>query len=306
MNSKFGPGYLLPAVVLVLSLFTLLSALFAQPTSSAEVPQRIISLAPSTTEILFRLDLGDKVVGVTRFCDYPPEARTITKVGGYVDPNYEEILSLRPDLVILLTSHANARRELGKLGVPILMVPHQTIKNINEAVRLIGERCGAKPQAEALLTDIDRRFSSIRQAVAGRERPRVLVCIRRDVRLDRLGEMYMVGEDGFYNGIIEAAGGTNGLSSPVPFPRLSEEGVIDIDPEVIIDLVEPGRDGGRTPAEIARQWDQLPFVSAVRDHRVYVLIGYHALRPGPRYILFLEELARLLHPGVFKKDGVDD
>lgn len=274
---------------------------------NAIVPRRIISMAPSTTETLFALGLGDRVVGVTRYCDYPPEAAGIVTVGGYVDPSYEAIVSLRPDLVILLSSHRQARRELAKLGIDTLTVPHTTVADVHEAIRLIGQACGAEDRADALLRELAERSSAVRQAVEGKNRPSVLLCIGRDTASGQLSGIYVAGRDEFYDKIIAAAGGVNAYRDErVPYPQLSAEGIIRLDPEVIVDMVSHINPEDKTPGDIGQQWSQLQTVNAVRQGRVYVIVGQHALRPGLRYVEFMEQLARLLHPEAFAAGAFDD
>ncbi len=267
-------------------------------------PRRIVSLAPGTTEILFALGLGDRVVGVSRYCDYPPSATTIPEVGGYFDPSYEKIVSLEPDLTILLTSHRAAKAELEKLGLQTLTTPHETVADVHEAIGLIGEACGAERAADSLSTQLSRRSETVQRAVAGRDRPRVLVCIGRDTESGQLAGLYLAGNDDFYDEIIELAGGVNAYeNASVAYPQVSAEGVIQLDPDVIIDLVSDMIPGNKKPEEIERQWYQLPTVSAVRNRRVFVIVGNRALRPGPRYVEFLEHMAELLHPDAFDGSG---
>jgi iron complex transport system substrate-binding protein len=285
----------------------LLLVLFLQITVSwgeehvTPVPKRIVSLAPSTTEILFGLGLGKKVIGVTRYCDYPISATSVTRVGGLMDTNYEAILGLRPDLVVLLASNRDAQRELEKMRIPTLVTPHETIADIREAIRLIGEKCGATTAADRLLKDLTVRTEAIHRAVPDRNRPRVLVCVGRDVESDNFSGLYVAGRHTFYDEIIEAAGGTNAFSDErIAYPQLSFEGVVQMNPDVIVDLVSELKPGGKTAEEIVQQWSRFRVLNAVRQNRIHVIVGNHALRPGPRSIQFLEELAHLLHPESFK------
>jgi iron complex transport system substrate-binding protein len=264
------------------------------------VPRRIVSLAPNTTEVLFALGLGNRVVGVTRYCDYPPETAAIAKVGGFVDPSYEEIVALRPDLVILVSAHRDAKRELEKLGLPTLTTPHETIADIHESIRLIGAACGVAPQATALLANLRAREQAIRRAVEGRPKPRVLVCPDRDVTSGQLAGLYVAGRHTFYGEVLEAAGGENAIAGEtVAYPELSAEGVVGINPDVILDVTSRMKPGTPAPAVMVHQWDRLRSVTAVREHAVHVIVSDYALRPGPRYVQFLEEMARLLHPEAF-------
>jgi len=290
-----GPRWAAVVALLTLSVFAAHAA-----EAGRQPPKRIISLAPSTTEMLFSLGLGDRVVGVTRYCDYPPAAAAITKVGGYVDPSYEGIVALKPDLIVLLTSHRDTKTQLEKMRLRTLTVPHETIQDIHEAIRSIGEACGEVKGADALLSGLTNRTQAVCRAVKGRDRPRVLVCIGRDFDSGQLTGMYIAGRKGFYDQIIELAGGLNACPGrEAAYPQVSAEGVIRLDPDVIIDLISQMNPGKGTPAQMERQWAQLGMVAAVRKGRVHVIVGNQALRPGPRYIDFLEQLARLLHPEAF-------
>lgn len=290
-----------PPIFILTGLLTL-SVVFASVAAASGPPARIVSMAPSTTEILFALGLGGKVAGVTRYCDYPEAAKSIAKIGGYVDPSYEAIVALKPDLVILLTSHQDAERELAKLKIPALTIPHETVSDIHKAIREIGDACGAADKASALLVSLEERTGAVRKTVKHRPKPRVLLCIGRDAESGQLAGMYFAGRNGFYGEIIEMAGGVNAYQDTgVTYPQLSAEGVIQLNPDVIVDLASDMNACGKAP-QIAAQWDSLRTVNAVRGKRVHVIAGNHALRPGPRYAQFLEELARLLHPECFAKE----
>ncbi|MEK7793942.1 MAG: helical backbone metal receptor, partial [Candidatus Hydrogenedentota bacterium] len=138
-------------------------------------PVRIVSLAPSATEVLFAIGAGDRMVGVTRFCKYPPEAQTKTSIGGFMDTNYEAIVALRPDLVVLLAIHGTAKDRLEALGVSTLEMDHRTLDGILGSIRTAGEVIGAEAAANALIADIESRLDAVSKAVEGADRPRVLL-----------------------------------------------------------------------------------------------------------------------------------
>ena len=264
---------------------------------------RVVSLTPSLTEVLFALGLGSRVVGVTQYCDYPPEVESIKRVGGFVDPSIEEILALKPDLAVLSTSQRDIQRDLARTGVHALVTPEDTLADIASAIRLVGEACGVPDRAAALSKELALRAAMVRGAIADRPRPRVLVCVGRDMESGRLSGMYVAGRHGYYNEIVEAAGGVNVYTDEaVAYPQVSAEGVIELNPDVIIDLVSMIKPHGKTADEMASQWMSLHTVNAVSKGRVHVIVGNHALRPGPRYIQFLEETARLLHPDAFPRE----
>ncbi|HDP94688.1 MAG TPA: ABC transporter substrate-binding protein [Candidatus Aminicenantes bacterium] len=284
------------AVLAGLTCFSLV-VLLAVSGHTRSVPARIVSLSPNVTEILFALGVGDRVTGISRYCDYPPGAVGLPRVGGLVDPDYEAIISLQPDLVILLTSHDSAARALRKLGISTLKVPHRTIDDVHQSILRIGRVCGVSERAGSLVSALKRRTRAVSFAVAGRPRPRVLLCIGRSTSSSHLGAIYVAGRDGFFSRIIDLAGGGNAcVEGRAAFPRISAEGVIRLNPEVIVDLVNMRGDAALPEAELEKQWQSLAGVSAVLNKRVHVWTDTQGLRPGPRYAEFLYRLASLLHP----------
>ena len=262
--------------------------------------RRIISLAPSITETLFALGLGDRVVGVTQYCDYPPEARDKARVGGFHNPNYEAIMALRPDLVIMLDSEGQSRRVFDKLGVDTLEVYHKDIDGIMHSMETLGRTFGAESRAEQITSDIQARLDRIVRKTADRGRPSVMCAIFRfPLGTGGLEEVCIAGCDGHIDRSIELAGGQNVYQQGmVRFPVVSCEGMINMNPQVIVDMVpdESFRQVGDD--QVLADWQQLPQLAAVRAKRVYVVDDDFAFVPGPRFILLVEKLARLIHPEV--------
>jgi len=267
--------------------------------SATGVPSRIISLAPSITEILFALGVGDRVVGVTRFCDHPPEAATRHKVGGYYDPNYEAIVALDADLVVLLPEHEQPREYLRGLGIVTLAVGNRTTKQIMDSIVTVGERCGAAARAAEIVADIRARLAKVAELTQGLERSRVLVSVGRAMGSGSLKDVYVAGEGTLYDEAITLAGGENACRGGGPlYPKLSAEGVLLLDPDVIVDLFADIKTSGRTEDEVRADWRSIPGARAVAAGRVHVLTEMYAVRPGPRFIFLVEHLARILHPNV--------
>jgi len=263
------------------------------------VPERIVTMAPSVTETVFALGLGDRVVGVSDYCTYPPEALDKAKIGGFLNPNYERIVGLRPDAVLLLESSNRAPSVLRKLRLPVLQINHLSVDGILESIEEIGAACGAEGAAEEIVTDIRKRLDRIAEKTAGRSRPRVLVAIDRTLYTGTLRDVYIAGHDGHIDRIIELAGGENAYrDGHARFPAVSQEGIAGINPEVVIDLSYGLAGQDADPAEIRADWQCLPEVDAVRNDRVYLIDDDFATVPGPRFILFVEKLAHLLHPEV--------
>ncbi len=267
--------------------------------AASRLPRRIVSLAPSVTETLFALGLGDRVVGVTRFCTSPAEARSLPKVGGYLDVNYEEILALRPDLVVGIVDNAAACARLERLGLATLTVDQTTLARILRSVVEIASACGVRPRGEALAGTIRTRIAEIRRRTAGLERPRTLVVVDRRVGAGGVTQLWAAGPTTFYEEVLELAGGRNALPpSAVAYPELSAEGLVAADPDVILDLVPDLAARGVGRATALADWRSLDVLRAVRDGRVRLLEQELVAVPGPRIADMVDLFARALHPGL--------
>jgi iron complex transport system substrate-binding protein len=264
----------------------------------APPPRRIVSLAPSITETLFALGLGDRVVGVTRFCTYPAEALEKPRVGGYFDTSYEAVLSLQPDLVITLRPHERARQQLAALGVPTLTVGNETVKGIMDSIERIAEVTHAQPEAGRLLAGLRERIRRLKEATASAERPSVLVSAGRSLGDAGLKEVYIAGRGNFYSEMIALAGGRNAYKGSLPFPAVTTEGLLQLQPEVIFEMTGDLARQGLTTSDVVRQWAGLNALPAVASGRVHVLTNDYVTIPGPRFIQTAEDMARALHPAL--------
>ena len=269
-------------------------------TAPAGSYHRIVSLSPGITETLFALGAGDRVVGVTRFCRYPPEARQKADVGGFLDPNYEAIVALKPDIVILLAVQEDVVRYLRELRIPYATVRNERIRDILDAVVTVGKVSGAEARARELVDDISGRMEKIARKTEKAGRPRVLVSIGRSPGSGSLDEVYAAGRNTFYDELIACAGGANAYKGfDIPYPALSAEGLMALNPAIVIDLVPDLDKRGLTEADVRRDWEKLTGIDAVKNGRVHVISADYAVIPGPRFILFLEDLARIFHPELF-------
>ena len=269
-----------------------------QPTDGQPY-RRIVSMAPSITETLFALGLGDRVVGVTEFCNSPPEARTLPKVGGYHNPNLEALVALKPDLVVMLVEHEASMPALRELGLRRLAVCHQNVEGILASITTLGDVLGRQKEAEQMVADIQARIERVQGKTAGLDRPRVMLAIRQTAGSGRLEDVTVAAANGFFDKVIGLSGGRNACGDlAAPFPVVSAEGLLWINPQVIIDLVPPTLPTELAEKTILQDWEQVADVEAVRSGRVYVLRDDFASIPGPRFILLVEKLARLVHPEI--------
>ncbi len=249
---------------------------------------RIVSLAPSITETVFILGDGDRLVGVTDYCDYPPEVKLKPRVGGISTPSFEAILALRPDLVIATSesNYADHVERLVSLGLPVYVVRPVDFETVLESIERVGAVLGRETLARERVAALRRDADAIARAVAGSPRPRVLYVVWPN-------PLIAPGKGTLINELIQRSGGERVTGSdPLPYPRLSLETVVERRPDRII----VGRHGQGTEAELLRGWERLGSVAAVREGRVFGVDGDLVHRPGPRMIEALRALARVIHP----------
>ena len=257
-------------------------------------PQRIISLVPAVTEILFALGAGDRVVGVGSFDRFPPEVEKLPRVGALLDPDLERILSLRPDLVAVYGSQADLRKQLERAGVPLFAYSHAELADVTTTIRTLGDRVGAADQATALVQDIERRIAAVRQRRAGKPRPRTLIVFGRESL--SLRGIYASGGYGFVHDMVTAAGGDNVFADvEQESVQATTELILARRPEVILELRAEPLDPAVEKKERA-VWNTLASVPAVRTGRVHIITDRRTVIPGPRVGEGVELLERVLHP----------
>jgi iron complex transport system substrate-binding protein len=267
-------------------------SLFVATPTYAEA-RRIISLAPSVTELLFALSVGSRVVGVSTYCDYPPEAARIDKVGTFLSPNTERILVKKPDLVIAVPSPGNrsAVEAIRDLGVPVLVVDPQSVASILESVRTIAEAVGVVADGRSLQERIQNRLAAVRARLIGVTRRTVVMAV--DHR-----PLIVVGAGTYQDELIELAGGINlGARAGDQWPHVGVEFVVAQAPQVIIDTTMGGEG-----EETADFWRPLTTIPAVRARRIHGAHAFVLLRPGPRVVEGVETMARFIHPERFPNE----
>ncbi len=254
--------------------------------------ERIVSLAPSITEILFALGAGPRVVGVTQYSNYPPEATRLPQVGSYVNLSLEKILALRPDLVIGIRD-GNPKAvidRLAELGVPCYIVDPRSLDGVITTVRHIGRAVGREQAAEKIAGQMASRIREVARRVAGLARPRVFYQIGVE-------PIVSAGQGTFPNILIETAGGKNVAADMAAYPQLNVEQVLVARPEIIIVTSMTREYDFERVKGFWGRWPDLPAVAAAR---IYVVDSDLMDRPSPRIVEGLETLAKLLHPERFK------
>ncbi|MGM0452575.1 MAG: ABC transporter substrate-binding protein [Thermodesulfobacteriota bacterium] len=259
-------------------------------------PKRVVALAPSITEVVFALDRGDRLVGVTQFSDYPKAAESIDSVGSYVYLDLEKIVSLNPDLCLAIKD-GNPRAivaRLGEIGIPVYAVNPRGLDSVMETIADIGKLVNAGEKAEAMIADMRDRLETIDQRVAtASHRPRVFFQIG-------VNPIVSAGADTFIHELIVRAGGKNMAGDVSGYPRFSKEEVIAQAPDIII-VTSMARK--KTFEEVIAKWQQWSDIPAVKNGRIYLVDSDVFDRPSPRLIEALEKLVRLIHPELFGGDG---
>ncbi|MCL2615523.1 MAG: ABC transporter substrate-binding protein, partial [Dehalococcoidia bacterium] len=262
-----------------------------------KVPQRIVSLAPSNTEILFALGLGDKVVGNTFYCDYPVAAQDVTKVGGFSEIDIELVVTLEPDLILAEDIHkTNAIPALEGLGFTVFaLVPHN-LDEIMDSVITIGRLTGTVDEAKTIVADMKNRIENVTDKVSGLEdaqKPNVLHVLWADAGIMSYGVNTPIYD------VITKAGGVSLVQSGNGFPTLSLEYVIAANPRVVICDVDSSYPGGDYTLILMQSDERFKDIEARLSGCVYGIDADLTNRPGPRFVDALEWVSAMLHPDIF-------
>jgi iron complex transport system substrate-binding protein len=280
---------------LTLALVLLLSAAAVQQTR----PTRIVSLIPATTEMLFAIGAGDRLVGAGNFDRFPPEVDRLPRVGGLLDPDTERILALRPDLVIVYNTQVELKTRLERAQVPYFSYEHRALPDIMETIRALGARVDASAAAARLVAEMDSALSDVRSAVAGKPRPRTLLVFGREP--GTLRGVYASGGYGFLADLLDVAGSDNVFGEiKQQSVQASSEMILSRRPDVIVELRYGDDKRAVNVDQELEIWKTLASVPAVRNRRLYLLAGDEFVVPGPRIVNAARRFARALHPESFK------
>jgi len=259
-----------------------------------DTPQRVVSLAPNITEIIYALGQENLLKGVTLYSDFPPAAVKLPKVGSYVQLNLEKIVALKPDLCIAIRD-GNPRmvaNRLESLKIPVYAVDPRNLETVMQTVLEIGNLLNANQQADFLVQRMRSRVLNVKSLVAkAAYRPRVFLQIG-------ISPIVSVGTDTFMHELIVLAGGKNLAQGPVAYPRFSREQVLVLSPEILI-ITSMAR--AAVFEQVKAEWSLWPNMPAIRDHRIFLEDSNYFDRPTPRLVDGLELLVKLIHPELFVK-----
>ena len=264
----------------------------------AKPPKRIVSLAPSITEILFAIGLEGEIVGVTDFCNYPPAALSKPKVA-YSQPNLESLVALEPQLVLAPPSflRADLLAKLEQLKISTFVLESKTVEGIFGHIQLLGRMLGRAPEANTYTAAMRKQVANLTKKVEGRPRPTLLYVLNSE-------PLITVGPGSFIHHLIELAGGRNAAErANAPYPRLTMEEVLTQNPDIL--LFPIGEYEGIPQAEQDR-WKRWDTLRAVQEGKLFQVQSDLLNRPGPRVIEGLRHLVKLLHPDVSLDETVDE
>ncbi len=261
----------------------------AEKRAHASSAKRIVSLSPNTTETVFALGCGDRLVGRSYYCDYPPEVTKLPSVGGYVDPSLEAILELRPDLIVGARGPSGSRlaKTLESRGIECFLPSTESVDEILSMIRGLGTRLRVKEKARELTASIQKELASIKVAVANQPRPRTLLVFGQ-------APIVVAGPNSFPDEMLVLAGCQNVVTQGVRYPTVGLETILGLNPDLIIDA---SMAGGRQYAPLSTDLPGWASVPAVKKGKVVRIDDDRIMRPGPRLAEGVNVLAHASHPG---------
>lgn len=277
--------------------FPLLLALTtAVLSASGAAPKRIVSLAPSTTEILYGVGAFPQVIGVSQYCSYPPEVAKLPRVGGWQTSDAEKIVALRPDLVVLTEAQVPfIADKLAAFHIPSVAVPSESLADVFSAIQRIGVATGHQDQANALIKQVHASLDAIRARVAGLPRPTVLLVVSRTP--GTLSDLYVATPGSFLMDLVELAGGIPAVRPErIGYGRISKEAVLTLNPDIIIDSTHAGET--KLSERLADVWKDLPELRAVREKHVYPVKDPFLPHPSQFVTQTARIFERIIHPEV--------
>jgi iron complex transport system substrate-binding protein len=287
------------AVILIFGIFELSAA---RSGGAAAPPARILSLAPAATEILFDLGLGGRVVGVTEYCKWPPEALEKTNVGDMMRVNMETVVYLAPDLVVISSMNGSLGDRIEALGFPVTTVYQDDFPMILESMQRVGDACGIGTEARRRTDELERTVEEMTMDNAARsgarKPPRVLVIIGRDPGDREFRRAHIAGPKSFYNDLLERCGAVNVFTDETAYASVTREGLMRLNPDIVIELIADYGMSNVDSGELLSQWDAFADLPAAREKKTAVIRGDFAFRAGPRYPRILKAFGMAINGGV--------
>lgn len=282
-----------PGFILFVLIFTLSGcADKVRETASAELKGcgRIVSTAPSITETLFELGLGSNIAGVTENCHFPDVVKYIPKIGEVLDINLESILMLKPDTVFVISANQSLKNKLESLKIKTVAVDQSTIEGFMTSLDIIGKECLVSERSAQLKKNISDRMKPI----SGGAFKKVMIVAGRDYFSKNIKDVYIAGSDRFYSELLKIAGAENVYDGDLGYPKIQIEGIISMNPDIIIDVVTIGKECEKQKETLEKSWYSIKDVNAVKNDKVFVVCKDYWSIPGPRFVNIIEELSAMV------------
>ncbi len=268
----------------------LLLVIFTSRAAFAQSPERIVTLSPSITEIVFALGRGSSLVGVSSYSDYPEAAKSITSVGGLYDSNLEQILSLKPDLIVAPAEHKLAREKFTFKGIDKILVSQETLAEIDDSIIKIAKALGEDKKGKIIVKNNRERLDLLRNNFKEKELSALVVF----GGAESLQSVFISGDKTLYQEILQFLGVSNAYKGNLEFPKLSPEGLVSTAPDLIINLIPEVEGTVVKKKQVIKRWKELPGLSPKLKKNIFILTPEYLVNPGPRYPLIVEDFAKVL------------
>ena len=252
--------------------------------------QRIVSTAPSITETLFDLGLGENIVGVTENCHYPEEVKSKAKIGKAFDINVEAVAALKPDTVFVLSAYGELAGKLQSLGIKTVVVEQSTVRGFIDSIDVFGKTCSIEEKTAKFK---EKFIPYLKEKAVKNSEKKVMILVGRDYESSSVKDAYIVGKDGFLNEIITLSGAENVYHGNMPYPKIQLEGIIALNPDIVIDVITASN---LTPEKldfITKSWSDLD-INAVKNGKVFIKTEDFWSLPGPRFVKIIEEIKSII------------
>ena len=252
--------------------------------------QRIVSTAPSITETLFDLGLGDKVVGVTENCHYPEEVKSKSKIGKAFSISSEAVVALKPDTVFVLSAYGELASKMKAAGMKTVILDQTSVQGFVDSIDVVAETCKIEEKGK----DFKAKFEPyLKKTEKEGEKKKILILVGRDYENSTIKDAYAVGDDKFLNEIINLCGAINAYTGNMAYPKIQLEGILSLNPDIVIDIITAN---DLTPEKldfIAKSWSEID-INAVKNGKVFIKTEDFWSLPGPRFVKIIEEIKNIL------------
>lgn len=261
-----------------------------KPENTAVSCGRIVSTAPSITETLFELGLGENIVGVTENCRYPNETKSKAKIGKAFAISSEAVIALKPDVVFVLSAYSGLAAKMKSAGIKTVVLEQSSVEGFVGSIDVVAETCKIQEKGK----NFKAKFTPyLKKTETNGDKKKILILVGRDYESSSIKDAYAVGNDKFLNEIIELSGAKNAYSGDLPYPKIQLEGILSLNPDIVIDIVTASDLTHEKLEFIKKSWSDLD-INAVKSGKVFIKTDDFWSLPGPRFVQIIEEIKNIL------------